>query len=96
MLLLETDHSYKAARTVVNKIIRNEALSDGETQILRDLDIWYVYFDNFGVHTTRGGDTLIGRFMEEMNTSDVIPLGFTVNRFSDQSVSDVEIAFDLP
>ena len=39
---------------------------------------------------------LIRRYIDEMQSTAVLPLGFTVNEFADNGVSTMEVELELP
>ena len=98
LLLVESDDDFTTVKVLISKIANNENLSDNEVKIKDKLDIWYIYFDTYGAHTIRGGSSLIGRCIEEMQSlkTGIIPLNFTVNNLEDNSVGEMEIDLELP
>lgn len=98
LLLVESDDDFTTVKVLISKIANNENLSDNEVKIKDKLDIWYIYFDTYGTHTIRGGSSLIGRCIEEMQSlkTGIIPLNFTVNNLEDNSVGEMEIDLELP
>lgn len=97
LMLVESDFEFKAAKGVVQKIIRSERLTDQEAAIGEELDVCYLRFDRDGIlKTARGGRDLIGRFAGEIATLEIVPLSFTTNRLADHTVGELQIVFLLP
>lgn len=97
LLLIESDYDFKTLKSVVAKIAGAEDLSGEDLKIRDDLDCWYVYFDRYGVHLTKGNYSLIERSLDEINTSPtaIIPLNFTTNKLENNSVGTMEIGLEL-
>ena len=96
MLFIETDHEYTKAVSVVDKIMKKEELSANDIQVKNDLLAYYMYFDNSNnVQTVKGGDELIGRFVREIGSLNIIPIGFTTNKLSNNQVGKLVIEFTL-
>lgn len=97
LLFVETNQDYTKAKGVVAKIIKNEKLSADEIQIKDDLLVYYLYFDKGNnPQTVMGGDELIGRFVSEISSLNITPLGFTTNKLSNNQVGNLVIEFTLP
>lgn len=96
-LLIETDHDYATAKNVVNKIIGKQALTEAETQIKQELDVYYLYFEaDNQAKLVKGNSDLIGRFTSELNELPILPLNFVVVKSKDYSVGEVTIGLNLP
>lgn len=97
LLFVETDQEYTKAISVVDKIIKKEKLSADDIQVKADLLVYYVYFDKGNnPQTVTGGSELIGRFVNEIGSLNITPLGFTTNKLSNNQVGNLVIEFALP
>ena len=96
LLFVETDQEYTKAISVVDKIIKKEELSADDILVKNDLLAYYMYFDNSNnVQTVKGGDELIGRFVSEIGSLNITPIGFTTNKLSNNQVGNLAIEFTL-
>ena len=83
--------------SVVDKIIKKEELSADDIQVKADLLVYYVYFDKGNnPQTVTGGSELIGRFVNEIGSLNITPLGFSTNKLSNNQVGNLVIEFALP
>ena len=97
LLFVETDLEYTKAISVVDKIIKKEELSADDIQVKADLLVYYVYFDKGNnPQTVTGGSELIGRFVNEIGSLNITPLGFSTNKLSNNQVGNLVIEFALP
>ena len=97
LLLVESNADFTAVNRVISQIFCDTALSDSDSKIKNELTCRYVYFDNHGVHVTMGAPAyLIRRYIDEMQSAAVLPLGFTVNEFAGNGVGTMEVELELP
>lgn len=98
LLLVESDDDFLSVKSLLNGMFRGRGLNEEELKVRDALDVWYIRFDKYGAHPTRGNYELIERSREERNPSptEIIPINFTTNRLEDNSVGYMEIGFDLP
>lgn len=79
------------------KIIKKEELSADDIQVKADLLVYYVYFDKGNnPQTVTGGSELIGRFVNEIGSLNITPLGFSTNKLTNNQVGNLVIEFALP
>lgn len=71
-------------------------MSADDILVKNDLLAYYMYFDNSNnVQTVKGGDELIGRFVSEIGSLNITPIGFTTNKLSNNQVGNLAIEFTL-
>ena len=88
-----------SVKSIIGKIAKGMNLSDEELQIANDLDIWYIYFDSNGVQTSKGNFELVNNYINDCTNSfsnGIVPLCFTINKFEDNSIGNIDIGFELP
>ena len=98
-LLVESSNTIISVKSIIGKIATGMNLSDEELQIANDLDIWYIYYDSNGVQTLKGNYELVNNYINDCTNSSsngIIPLCFTVNKFKDNSIGNIDIGFELP
>lgn len=96
LLFIETDQDYAQAKAVVSKIMRKEQLSADDIKIKDDLIIHYIYFDkNDTPQIVTGDDQLVGKFVSDIGSLDIVPVGFTTNKLSNHQVGNLSIEFTL-
>lgn len=98
-LLVESNNPFISVKSIIGKIAKGMNLSDEELQIANDLDIWYIYFDSNGVQTSKGNFELVNNYINDCTNSfsnGIVPLCFTINKFEDNSIGNIDIGFELP
>lgn len=101
LLIIESDHSIKEIRSIVNKILQNKAdnLSEQEKLILDEISVYHIYYDKYlRRHINKGKIDAIQKYKNQMETDllNVFPFRFTVSDYFEQGESEMSFSMNLP
>ena len=98
LLFIEGDSDFATISNVVTKIMKDEELNNYDIHIKDNLAIWLLSFDKNGEHFENGDFTLIRKYIKDqtaINSDQIIPLHFSVNKFNDHSLGALNIGVQL-
>lgn len=97
LLVVETEYDLASSKTTVKKIMQGDILTTGEDDVKKSIAAWYIYFDRNGiVHAKPGSVDVIKEYTANKHSEAIIPLNFSVNKYSDNSAGKCQFTFNLP
>lgn len=96
-LVVESDYNKEKIRPIIDKIFKEQELTTEESDIIKNLDVHYLYFSPDVMLNAESGDNieLIKKYTE-ISGLDIIPLSFSISNYGDNSMADVEYKVAIP
>lgn len=96
ILIVETDSDSSMAQKVVKKVLQNRPLNNNEENVKKELDFYYLFFDRNGEAVKEQGKSeLAYKYVKSLKENNIIPLSFSLNKYSDNSVSELSFSVHL-
>lgn len=96
LLIVESDIDSRNVKSVIDKVIASESLSQVESSLLSTVDICYVYFDeNKKVHVQKGNLDVVNAYKEAIDagTDHIYPVDFALANYPDNSPATISFTF---
>lgn len=97
-MIVESDYNINTVRILVNRVLRGEALTDAEMDIINDCDVYYLYHTKGNKIEVKGYNNLetIKAYNESSSINDIIPLSFTVRSLYEDGSGSIKYKLTLP
>lgn len=98
LLIVGSDSKTATIRSIIYKVMRDEAMSADELKQIESADICCVYFDNNSeVQTVKGGADAIKAYVRiSADKENIYPIDFQLSNFEDHAVGVMKYSFKLP
>lgn len=96
LLIVETNSDVDIVQKIIKKLMQSYSLNDKEIGLISNADFYYLFFDNNGdIQTVKGNSDLVTKYKSSIEKNDIMPLSFSLNKYSDNSVSQLKFKLHL-